>query len=118
FYGAAWEALDQLCNKWHIDNGVLNVSGVQGFTGGHAIPVHPIIGVPEPLDKAAERKKGESETQGNQASGYKVVTLLDPTIRRGSKVSLGERGEFVCTEVTHVAQYPEGDWLTTIECER
>lgn len=135
FYGAARTALHKVTQgtglEWSIQNQQLQVVQRRGTTRRQAVVLAAdtgMLGYPERTREAArEKAKVKDKTTGDdvnlvsarqQRDGWRVTSLLLPTINPGDLVKLESRsvGAFQRVEaVRHTGDSEGGDWQTELE---
>lgn len=123
YYGSSHGLIEKVTSatglEWSVQNGDMQIIEKGGVTTkkGVLISSHSgMIGAPERIREAKTEKAGEkTEVIPNQESlqGWKVKTLLMPTINPGDRVELQSKvasGIFRVTEIKHVGDSHGDDW--------
>lgn len=135
FYGAARTALHKVTQgtglEWSIQNQQLQVVGRRGTTRRKAVVLAAdtgLIGYPERTREAAREKARVRDSQTNddvrlvsarqQLDGWRVTSLLLPTINPGDLVKLESRTVQAFQRVEAVRHYGDsagGDWQSELQ---
>ena len=135
FYGAARTALHKVTQgtglEWSIQNQQLQVVGRRGTTRRKALVLAAdtgLIGYPERTREAAREKARVRDSQTNddvrlvsarqQLDGWRVTSLLLPTINPGDLVKLESRTVQAFQRVEAVRHYGDsagGDWQSELQ---
>lgn len=130
YHGAARNALTRVTRaaglQWSIQNGLLQITQSGGGTTRRAIVLAPdsgLIGNPDrERQSAAEIARVRDQTTGQnrnivsaarQYDGWRVRSLLMPTVNAGDQIRLESRSvqnTYIVSEVTHKGDNFEGDW--------
>lgn len=135
FYGGCRDALNKAVRSsggsWSIQNNILQIISQGGATSREAI----LLSADSGMIRSPERERqsaGEIARVQDQATakartlvsaaqqyeGYRVKSLLMPTIVAGDSVNLEARaftGTLVAAEVEHHGDSEDGDWMTTLK---
>jgi hypothetical protein len=132
FHGAARTALDKITAgtglSWSIQGGVLQVVRRGGTTNRTVVELAAdsgLIGSPERhrkgpqeaiqvTDEATQRRR-RAAAATEAYDGWRVRSLLLPTIAPGDRIKLAARaaeGVLVAKEVRHIGDSHGGDWIT------
>ncbi|MBW4789440.1 hypothetical protein JQS35_12585 [Alcaligenes faecalis subsp. faecalis] len=131
FYGAARVALHKVVQgsglEYSIQNGELQVierCGVTPRKGFVLSPESGLLGNPERIRQSAKEKadskgSGKTKSERQQADGWRVTSLLLPSLNPGDLVKLESRQAvdwFRVERLTHSGDWDgSGDWKTTME---
>lgn len=130
FIGKGADALDEICKaqgcNWSIQNEVLQII-MQGGTSKSMGLVFStgssLIGSPERIVKAnvkenkdtPKRKRRKKEGKEGKQAGWKIKTLLAPTVNPGDAVKVESRvitGWFKVETISHSGDTHAGDWIS------
>jgi len=127
YYGSARGLLDKVTKgtnlEWSIQNGNLQVIEKGMVTTRQGIQIDAESGMVGYAERERETK-GElkKETKGKEPqkdwNGWKIKTLLMPTLNPGDRVLLKSRsveGIFRIEELTHTGDNWDGDWQTELK---
>lgn len=131
FYGAARVALHKVVQgsglEYSIQNGELQVierCGVTPRKGFVLSPESGLLGNPERIRQSAKEKadskgSGKTKSERQQADGWRVTSLLLPSLNPGDLVKLESQQAvdwFRVERLTHSGDWDgSGDWKTTME---
>lgn len=135
FVGVARDALDGICKTfdwiWSIQNEVLQIllkGGVFANRGLVFAADSGLIGSPERVTEAnpkpdkepakRKRKRKEGKELPQRKSGWKIKTLLAPTLTPGDLVKVDSKivsGWFKVESVQHKGDTHSGDWTSEIK---
>jgi hypothetical protein len=122
YVGKPSKALDDLVRRfrgsWSIQNGelmILDESGEQPEEDEIPLltPQTGLLFSPEKLQRNLSSEKQSSD----ERDGYRVISLMQPSIEPGSKVQIESRdvsGEFVVDEVEHKGDIHGNEWYTEL----
>lgn len=136
FHGPARTALDKITHgtglAWSIQNGQLQVLRANGSTNRTVVELAAdsgLLNTPERerkgaqetdavvTDEATKRKK-RVQSQTQEEDGWRVTSLILPTLVPGDRVKLSSRsvvGVFPIKEVRHHGDTHGGDWVTELK---
>lgn len=128
FIGKGRNCLDKVCEgtglNWSIQNNTLQIIKSNGTNKPYAVLLSAesgLIGFVERIvkgpKKTAKKKKTKSEKKEKKA-GWKLQSLLDPTLNPGDLVKIETRdvtGWFKIESLRHTGQYRGSDWYTEME---
>lgn len=128
YYGSSRKLLDKVVNasglEWSIQNGNVQVIEKQGVTTAQGIIIGPDSGmIKSPVKVRAAKvekagKKTEVKDDGGSDDGWKVTTLLMPTINPGDRVIMKSEvveGVFRVAEISHKGDTHGGDWQSELK---
>lgn len=135
FVGMAADALDAICNgsgvKWSVQNEILQLIKEGGTVSNKGLVFAPdsgLIGSPEWYTKAnaqanAATPKRKEQQKNNEdsstaATGWKIKTLLSPTLNPGDLVKVESRyveGWFKVQSVHHTGDTHSDSWNSEID---
>lgn len=135
YYGAARTALHKVVAgtgaEWSVQNGELQVIAKRGVTRRPGVVLAAdsgLIGYPQRTHEAArEKAKVTDKTTGKDARivsakqqryGWKVTSLLLPTLNPGDMVkleSVSTQGWYRVESLTHAGDSGDGDWQTELQ---
>lgn len=136
FHGPARAALDKITHgsglAWSIQNGQLQVIRAGGTTNRTVVDLAAdsgLLGTPERERKGAREAAAEVEDQATgrkkrvqsatqEEDGWRVRSLLLPSLVPGDRVKLSSRaagGVFTIKEVRHIGDTHGGDWVTELK---
>lgn len=133
FVGKGGDALTAICNangcEWSIQNEIIQIvlKGCAKAKRGLVFAADSgLIGSPERLIKApkkeakktTKRKKKVAKGKVESQAGWKIKTLLAPTLLPGDAVKVESRritGWFKVESVKHSGDTHEGDWVSEIK---
>lgn len=135
FVGMAADALDAICNgsgvKWSVQNEILQLIKEGGTVSNKGLVFAPdsgLIGSPEWYTKAnaqanaatpkRKEKQKNNEDPSTAATGWKVKTLLSPTLNPGDLVKVESRyveGWFKVQSVHHTGDTHGDDWTSELD---
>ena len=119
--GKITRALDDLMRRikgfWSIQNSELLVLGEKGYIDAEEVPLlTPLSGVvfsPEPIEKQLSSEKEDTEPR----RGWRVTTLMQPSIEPGGLVQIESReadGEYLVDEVEHRGDLHGQEWYSVV----
>lgn len=135
FVGTARDALDSICYgsgvKWSVQNEILQLILEGGTVSNNGLVFAPdsgLIGSPEhytktnsqPNTATAKRKQAQQENKDSSTaeSGWKIRTLLSPTLNPGDLVKVESRyvtGWLKVKSAHHSGDTHGGDWVSEID---
>lgn len=124
YYGNSRGLLDKVTKgsgqEWSIQNGNLQVIPTGGVTTRQGIVLRSdsgMIGTPERQRKTSKDKKEKSTEPEKQPDGWKLKSLLMPTLNPGDRVIVESEtleGIYRIEELKHFGDSHEGDWMTEL----
>lgn len=135
YIGAARGALDKVCDaagaNWSVQNGELQVIMNGSSTGVRGLVFSPssgLIGSPERIVRAAKkpdretpkrrRRKKQKKVKPEKKAGWKIKTLLAPTVNPGDAVKTESEiitGWFRVESLKHRGDNYGGEWVSELE---
>jgi hypothetical protein len=127
FFGPSRTLLDKVTKgsglEWSIQNGNIQVIPNGMVTTRQGIEIGSnsgMVGSPERERKAYEGNTKRKKTNDplKEFDGWRVKTLLMPTINPGDRVKLNTRdvqGVFRCDQITHRGDNFDGDWMSEMK---
>ena len=135
FIGRAADAITEICNaqglSWSIQNNIIQIIKAGGTATNRGLVFSAytgLIGTPERVVKAnsrpdketaKRRRKVKSEKESpTKRSGWKIKTLLSPTVMPGEKVKVESRiitGWFRVERIEHNGDYMGDEWTSEME---
>ncbi|WP_304154226.1 hypothetical protein [Megamonas hypermegale] len=135
FIGSGGAALDEVCGanglKWSIQNGVLQIILEEGISENRGIVFGKdsgLIGSPERIIKSnpkpdketpkRKRKRKEKKDRAEKQAGWKIKTLLAPSVLPGDAVKVESEiitGWFRVEAVRHSGDSMGNDWTSEFD---
>lgn len=135
FVGRAADAITEICDaqglSWSIQNNIIQVIKAGGTATNRGLVFSAytgLIGTPERLVKAnnnpdketgkRKRKAKAEKEKPTKRSGWKIRTLLSPTVMPGEKVKVESRvitGWFRVERIQHSGDYMGDYWVSEME---
>ena len=132
YIGKAAPCLDKICHgaglNWSIQNNVLTAILAGGTTGIRALVFAAdsgLVGSPERIikavrrpDKEAKKKRKVKKDKKEKRAGWRITTLLAPTVNPGDLVRLESKtiaGWFRVESLRHSGDSHGGEWLMEME---
>lgn len=139
YIGQPGPVLNKVCNAsgctWTVQNNELQITKNKGTTGVYALVFSAesgLIGSPERIHSGAKRPDSNKEKKKKQSkskdkkdkkekgSGWKITTLLAPSLNAGDAIKLEAKhvkGWFMVRNLTHSGATHEDNWYTEMEVE-